>query len=150
MDICTSTREYMMVKVYYSPNCVGTILSPNNTVSESSGHFTSWRQTSHMDIGEGTVEFFDTSKPKHSVTIQCTKKNDLWYTCQQYMDIVQQASKTHINSMMVNSFIGRLNSITQYELWHQRLLHAGDQVMKNISHCVNGVPDNLKKHAFHS
>lgn len=42
-------------------------------------------------------------------------------------------------------------SITaEYELWHQRLGHAGDKVMANIHKCVDGVP-NLQphKHPFH-
>ena len=46
--------------------------------------------------------------------------------------------------------IRALSQKAEYELWHQRLGHAGEKAMANIHKCVDGVPDlNPHEHPLH-
>ena len=43
-----------------------------------------------------------------------------------------------------------MSSRAEYELWHQRMGHAGERVMQNLHKCVDGVPNlSSNKHSFH-
>ena len=43
--------------MYFSPNCSGTIISPNAIVRDNH-NFTSWTQTSHLDTGTAKIRFY--------------------------------------------------------------------------------------------
>ena len=68
--------------------------------------------------------------------------------------MVQSANRTKICVLRdydeISPFlIHKLNKMTEYELWHQRLMHPGQTCMSNVDKCVTGIP-TLTRHPMHN
>ena len=63
-DVRTREGEMMSFRMWWSPDCSGTVVSPNSAVTESEGRFTGWCQTAHLDEGSSTMTFFHRKQEK--------------------------------------------------------------------------------------
>ena len=134
----------MHIIMYYSSGCSGTILSPTAIVRHNK-MFRGWIQHSYIDTGQGYVSFVHRKHESSNRTIPLVMSNDLWYVPQTYSNLVATAHKTKL--CMLRPFqddgtirINKLSKITEYELWHQRLMHPGHKCMNTITSCAIGVP----------
>ena len=121
-----STLDIIM---YFAPQCSGTIISPNAIVRDNKS-FTSWMQTSHLDTGRAEINFYHRTDYTKNRTLLMHMSNDLWFLQQQYQQMVQSANRTKICVLRdydaISPFlVHKLNKLTEYELWHQRLMHPG-------------------------
>ena len=141
------------ITMYYAPKCSGTIISPNAIVRDNNA-LTSWMQTSHLDIGQAEISFYHRHDFTRNKTILMHMDNDLWYLRQQYHRMVQAAHRTRICVLKdydaISPFlVHKLNKSTEYELWHQRLMHPGATCMTHMEKCTAGVPP-LSRHPMHN
>ena len=144
-----STLDIVM---YLSTNCSGTIISPNAVVRDTHG-FTSWTQTSHLDTGTAKIQFYHRTDFNKNKTLLMHMQNDLWFLNQSYHQMIQAATKCqmciiHDDPIISPFFIHKLDQSTEYEIWHQRLLHPGHSVMDSIDKCTSGIP-KLHRHPLH-
>ena len=153
-ELLTNDGSTMAIQMYYSKHCSGTIISPNAIVKQSK-QFTSWIQTSHLDTGNADIMFFHRTDASKNKTLKMVLQNDLWFIHQSYYPLVSKAHKTSVcvlhDDSDDNHFIQvkKLHKSTEYELWHQRLMHPGITCMDNLHKCVTGVP-HLKRNSLHS
>ena len=152
-DLHTTEGTSIPICIYFSPDCSGTIISPNAVVRDHD-HFSSWTQTSHLDTGVATVCFFNRFRPQITATITLYMQNSLWYM--HHTDNTSIARNFTTSSGYISSShtdqhtaVCTLRKHTEYELWHQRLLHAGHKSMDYLHKCAHGVPP-LRRHDFHS
>ena len=81
--------------------------------------------------------------------------NGLWFIDQAYFSLVTKANKTKICILRhgddKDNFIciHKLTKSTEYELWHQRLMHPGKLCMETIDKCTTDVP-KLTRNNLHS
>ena len=139
--------------MYFSSGCSGTILSPTAIVRHNK-MFRGWIQYSYVDTGQGYVTLVHRTNETHNKTIPLVLSNDLWYVPQTYSKLVTTAHKTDVCLIRPYSdpgtiHIHKLSKITEYELWHQRLMHPGHQCMSTISSCAICVP-KLHRHSLHN
>ena len=149
----TMEGTYLNIIMYFSSGCSGTILSPTAIVRHNK-MFRGWIQHSYVDTGQGYVTFVHRNNETQNRSIPLVLSNDLWYVPQTYSTLVTTAHKTEICLLRPYSdsgaiFINKLTKITEYELWHQRLMHPGHQCMSAISSCAIGVP-KLHRHSLHN
>ena len=115
----TDSNTSLQIKVYYSPTCSATILSPNAIVRESHT-FTSWSQTSHLDIGLAVVQFFNRQNPHSRIDISLHMHNSLWFSRQPYLRLQATASTPKVCYLSTTSddvtIINKLNKNAKYEL----------------------------------
>ena len=144
-----STLEVIM---YYAPGCSGTIISPNAIVRDNK-QFTGWNQISHLDTGHAKMTFFHRSNFNANKTIQMSMRNDLWFMNQTYLPMVAKAHRTKMCFLREHDDaqirINKLDKTTEYELWHQRLMHPGHSVLDDLHTCTIGTP-RLTRHKLHS
>ena len=145
VDLLTKTGDILTIKMFYSEQCQGTILSPNSIVQDSDGKFTSWIHCAHMDIGTGAISFFHRHNPAEECILQLKSKNQLWFISQPTRSLINksESSEMFYDSNPDRAYAGRLSSSAMWTLWHQRTMHAGDKVMEALPHCVDGVPKHL-------
>ena len=143
-ELMTNDGSIMLVPMYYAPGCAGTIISPNAIVRDNN-QFTGWTQTSHLDTGKAYINFFHRSDFNQNKTIEMRMQNDLWFIDQTYLPLVANANRTTMcllheyeDPNIVHVHV--LNKITEYELWHQRLMHPGHKCLDHIHSCTNGIP----------
>ena len=149
----TMEGTHLNIIMYFSSGCSGTILSPTAIVRHNK-MFRGWIQHSYVDTGQGYVTFIHRHNESHNRTIPLVLSNDLWYVPQMYSDLITTAHKTEVCLLRPYSetgtiYINKLTRITEYELWHQRLMHPGHQCMSTISACAIGVP-KLHRHSLHN
>ena len=153
VDLLTKTGDILTIKMFYSEQCQGTILSPNSIVQDSDGKFTSWIHCAHMDIGTGAISFFNQHNPAEECILQLKSRNQLWFISQPTRSLINKfdCSEMFYDSNPDRAYAGRLSSSAMWTLWHQRTMHAGDKVMEALPHCVDGVPKHLAncKNHFH-
>ena len=94
------------------------------------------------------------TNPNQSKSIPMKLLNNLWYIQQNYMAMAKRANSTSIHyfsehTTCMPTIVHRLSKTTEYELWHQRCMHAGNTCFANLDKCTHGVP-TLKQHDFHS
>ena len=140
------------IVMYFSTNCSGTIISPNAVVRDNKT-FTSWAQTSHLDTGTAKIQFYHRTDFTQNKTLLLHMQNDLWFLNQSYNGMIKAAHKSHMcvlqDDPAISPFlIHKLDKLTEYELWHQRLMHPGHNTMDTIDKCSAGVP-NLHRHPMH-
>ena len=125
----------ILVEAYYSSQVDGTIVSPTTVVRQHSTRFSSFEQHSNCDTNDGCIQFI--GRDGHQdFSLPLTCSNDLWYH-------VQPSTSSH-NKASIN----KMSAAATYELWHQRLAHAGATVMSNIHQHAIGVP-KLNTNAFY-
>ena len=134
MRLQCDDNSSIWVRTYYSPEVNETIVSPNDITLSPTNNFTSYTKHCNVIDGNGYLQFQSRSGLA-SATIQLHMNNGLWYAYQQMNDITEHYY-SHINPI-----IRSMSSAAEFELWHQRLGHAGEAVMKTIHKCVDGVPD---------
>ena len=153
-ELDTTDGTSLEIQMFYSEHCSGTIISPNAIVQRSKA-FTSWVQTSHLDTGQANILFFHRSDFTQNKVIPMVLHNDLWYIDQAYFSVVSKAYKTKVCILRQGDdddtyiSINKLHKHTEYELWHQRLMHPGKVCMDNIAQCTTGVP-KLTRSNLHS
>ena len=125
--------SYIWAKTMYCPQSPETIISPNDIAMSSQNNFTAWSQYSDVVTGLGHITFY-TKSGLGTATLPLHMKNGLWYNSQKLADL-QDYSRSRRRSI-----IRHLNATAEYELWHQRLGHAGEKAMSVIHNCVDGVP----------
>ena len=80
-------------------------------------------------------------------------RNDLWYLNQSYDRMIQAAHMCQMCILQDETttspfLIHKLNKSTEYELWHQRIMHPGHTIMHSIDKCTTGIP-HLYRHHIH-
>ena len=153
MALETMEGTQLNVVMYYSAGCSGTILSPTAIVRQNK-LFRGWIQHSYVDTGQGHITFVHKTNNHNNVSIPLILSNDLWFVPQLYTNLVTTAHKTNVCLLKPyhesgGIHIHKLTKITEYELWHQRLMHPVHKCMDTISACTVGVP-KLHRHTMHS
>ena len=138
--------------MFYAPGCAGTVISPNAIVRDNK-NYTGWIQTSHLDTGNATMMFFHRHDANKNKQIEMMIMNDLWFIHQDYASLIASANWTeiyilhdHVDPGFIR--IHTMTKATEYELWHQRLMHSGHNCLDYIHQCATGVP-KLSRHPFH-
>ena len=151
-ELMTTDGTSMVINMYYAPGCAGTVISPNAIVRDNK-QYTGWVQTSHLDTGTANMLFFHRNDARQNKCIQMKLLNDLWYINQDYSTLITAANRTHI--CLLHDYIDpgyvqihKLTKATEYELWHQRLMHSGHTCLDSIHLCTNGTP-KLSRHPMH-
>ena len=134
---CDDDR-FLKVKTFYCPDSPETIVSPTDVALSQNNLFTTWTQYSDVLQGEGYLRFA-TSSGLDRATVPLFMKNGLWFTHQFVRDMAIW------NSVDTTPIVRNINLRAEYELWHQRLGHSGDNVMAALHKCVDGV-HQLKPH----
>ena len=151
MDIQTTDGNWMSIKTYYAPKCSGTIISPNAIVCDDPD-LNTWHQTSNLDSGKAIISFYHNNCLYRKKEVAMTKRNNLWYIQQPVLQLLKRAAKQsmdwHIEGFQPHMRVNMSKQAT-FELWHQRLLHPSEQVMKKIGECVDGVPKRFQPHQLH-
>ena len=151
--LSTMDGNTLDIIMYFSESCSGTIISPNAIVRDNSS-FTSWTQTSHLDTGTAQIRFYHRTDFTQNRTLLMHMQHDLWFLNQSYNDMIQAAHQTKVcvlqEDLAISPFlIHKLDKATEYELWHQRLMHPGHTSMEYVDKCATGVP-RLHRHPMHS
>ena len=135
--------SYIWAKTCFCPDVDETIVSPTNITLSQQNNFSAWSQYSGIIAGKGNLTFY-TKSGICQAKLFLFMTNGLWYSAQQTNDIQTWLSR-HILPTLRN-----ISAKAEYELWYQRLGHAGERVLQNIHKCVDGVPNlyALKYH-FH-
>ena len=141
--------SHLDIQMYFSNDCSGTIISPNAVVRDSRV-FTSWTQTSHLDTGTAEIQFYHRTDFTQNKTLLMHMNNDLWFINQSYNHMIKAANKSQVCTIhddpAISPFlIHKLDKLTEYELWHQRLMHPGHTTMEYIDKCTVGIP-HLHRH----
>ena len=70
--------------------------------------------------------------------------NGLWDSGEKFQNIQTESNHSILPT------IYQISACAEYELWHQQICHAGEQVMQNLHKYVDGVPNlNQHKYGFH-
>ena len=133
---------YIWVKTYFCHEVDETIVSPTDITLSKQNQFVAWEKYCHVVDGKGRLTFY-TSSGLGQATIPMVMRNGLWYT-------TQQVDQLHHTPNSVLPTIRKMSARAEYELWHQRLGHAGERAMTEIHKCVDGIPNlHSHKHNFH-
>lgn len=116
------------IKMYYCPQVSTTLLSPQK-ICAGSNIFDSF-DILCRDPSDPYVRFYSPSG-LYTRRASLLRHNDLFFFS--YLYVAPQAQ--------VNS----LSKVLTSELWHQRLGHPGMEQLRQLSHCADGLPDNLHK-----
>ena len=134
--------ELFLVRCYYCAQVAGTIMSPNDFVTQYQERFHGWNFHANMRTGQGQLTLLS-DNGDHSL-FTSYKENNLWY---HYITVPTTDTIDKINRSE-GAVINTMTRNTEYELWHNRLGHPGEKVMSLIHKHVLGVP-TLRKHDFH-
>ena len=118
-----------------------TIISPNDITLSQQNDFEAWGKYCNVKTGCGQLAFF-ISAGIGKASIPTCMRNGLWYSKQKVDDI--NYNPTTIPALR------HMSARAEYELWHQRLAHAGEKFMSSIYQRVDEIPNLHKhKHNFH-
>ena len=140
----TPWDQKLLIKTYYSPDLVETIVSPTDVALTQNSKYQGFTINVSVIKGTGTIKFINNDGICHA-TYPIQMANGLWYSIDRRTP--QKCVRSQHNKR-INAIINRLTIAAQYELWHQRLGHPGESTMKGIHKLVKGVP-KLRGHAFH-
>ena len=134
---------YIWARTYFCPDVTETIVSPTDITLSHKNNFTAWSQFSDVITGTGNLTFY-TKSGLGQAKLSLFMTNGLWYSTQHVNNIQPTPSTT------IFPTIRNISAKAEYELWHQRLGHAGEKVLQNIHKCVDGIPNlHAHKHNFH-
>ena len=140
LKLCCIDDTY---RTYYCPDVTETIVSPTDITLSHKNNFTAWSQFSDVITGTGNLTFY-TKSGLGQAKLSLFMMNGLWYSVQ-HVNNIQTTPPTKIFPTIRN-----ISAKAEYELWHQRLGHAGEKVLQNIHKCVDGIPNlHAHKHNFH-
>ena len=135
--------SYIWARTYFCPAVSETIVSPTDIALSQQTKFTAWSQYSDIIAGTGNLTFY-TQSGIGKATLSLFMSNGLWYSGQRFQNIQTESNRNVLPT------IRQLSARAEYELWHQRMGHAGERVMQNLHKCVDGAPNlNQHKHNFH-
>ena len=138
LPITTDSGDTIKVLAYYSAQVDGTIISPTTIISQHRKRFSGWMQFSDCDNKNGHIQLIGRHK-QDDIRLPTTCENDLWYHSQDSL------GEPGISKALPT--VNRLSNAAKYELWHQRLGHAGNTVMQTVHKHCKGIPP-LKGNAF--
>lgn len=131
----------LWVKTYFSADVDETIISPTDIALSTENKLTQWDQSANVMTGNGFIEL-STETGLGRARIPLVMINGLWYT--------RQSTSVTTSNNINKSIICRLTKRAEYEHSHQRLGYAGDNVMRQLHKCADGVPNlGQQKHQFH-
>ena len=122
------------VECYFSKDVDGTIVSPTAIVRQHSEKFSSFIQYSNCDDNDGNIKLIG-RQGYNNFILQLKCINDLWY------------HTTPSSTTESKATVNRLSTAATFELWHQRLAHAGQSTMQMMDKHAIGIP-RLKGNAF--
>ena len=140
----TPWDQKLLIKTYYSPDLVETIISPTDVALTQNKKYQGFTINVSVIKGTGTIKFINIDGICHDF-FPIQMYNGLWYSLDRR---TPQKSARSQHNKRINATINRLTIAAQYELWHQRLGHPGESTMKGIHKLVKGIP-KLKGNAFH-
>jgi hypothetical protein len=142
-----SDETTLLVKCFYSAQAAETVISPTDIVLNHITDFNGWTQYSNIDSGKGHVAFHH-RQSNESTKFPLICINGLWYnqavgyadyhTCRLIDADTGEAIPT----------IRKLTKAAEYELFHHRFGHPGDDTMKILDKHVDGCP-TLRGNAFY-
>ena len=134
MALPTSDRN-LILDTFFDDKVSGTVISPNAICRQF--NFIGYTMWTNMQQGTGSL-IFDTGE--EPLVCELVRDNDLWF----FKDDTEVSSPCTQSGLKVN----RLSMAQSYELWHQRLAHAGSKTLRDIHHHAKGVP-KLKGNPFY-
>ncbi len=86
------TGDTILIKCFYSPMAVDTIISPTDIVLNHITEYHSWTHHADMSTGQGHVAFINKNN-NTSLIFPLVEQNGLWYSCiNDYSDFQPQHS----------------------------------------------------------
>jgi hypothetical protein len=74
------TGDTILIKCFYSPMAVDTIISPTDIVLNHITEYHSWTHHADMSTGQGHVAFINKNN-NTSLIFPLVEQNGLWYSC---------------------------------------------------------------------
>lgn len=127
----TSNNEVIDIACYYSPEVSGTIISPNAIVKQYKNQIKGYHKVCDFHNNTGYLIFESSLTNQEDIIFKLYARNNLWYH--------QTTPITSTTSTDTNT-INKMSTAASYELWHQRLMHPGTNVMQTVHKHVKGVP----------
>ena len=132
------------VTAYYSSDLPTTIISPNSILFEHSKILIGYQKHVNLTTKTGTLTF-QTREGFDDIVFDLNHENMLWYHTMDILSETEIMSDKFSSSQMSTSpsdvmKINRLSDSAKFELWHQRIMHPGENVMRNQQHHCTGVP----------
>jgi hypothetical protein len=112
-------------------------MSPTDIVVTNNNQYKTWTQHADLSTNTGYIEFSNPSTELLTI-FPLTNKNGLWYYSTPYYQDINQQKEPDV------PIINRISTSTLYELYHARLGHPGERVMKSIHKHVTGIPQLRK------
>ena len=140
----TPTNQKLLIKCYYSPDLIETIVSPTDVVLTQKAKYRGFTIHSDIIIKKGYIKYLNIDGICHA-QYPIEMHNGLWYFVDTGLTDKEARLRTKRSA---HAIINKLSTAATYELWHQRLGHPGQTTMKEIHHYVQGIPQ-LKGNAFH-
>ena len=143
----TITGHTINPTCYYSPDIDGTVISPDAICREFSNEFRGFSKICNTKENEGflTLDPVDWKKQDSHlhIILPLTSHNNLWY----HDDAFAFPRAVFTGTNPPRPTIRKLSQSANFELWHQRLCHPGNNIMANIHQHVKNVPP-LKGNSF--
>lgn len=147
LTIPSPNGDTLKVACYYSPDMDGTIISPQAVAMEYKERFFGWIHFCNVDNKTGYIRFCNRPNQRPFST-GIWSENNLWYQSLDQSPHIPETTKC--GKQQPRQFqINKLNTAAEYELWHQRLSHCGEQTMEKMhDHAIN-IPKLKGRNAFY-
>ena len=142
--------ENLLVPIYYCAEADGTIISPNSIQQFYSKTYNGFHLFCDCDNKKGQLKFYNRNGIDHAI-FDAYSTNNLWYhDISEPTSSPRQQSQSYDHQKFVHPSICKLNKIAKHELWHQRLIHPGEEYMRTIYKHVDGIDEPLVGNSFYS
>lgn len=139
-----SDNNMLLIRCLYSKDMQGTIISPNDVVSQYINRFSGYDISTDFDSKQGECKFIARDGCSH-VCFSTYMENNLWY---HYLENVPTPSQQQLKSK-IKTIVRQLSDGAAYEVWHHRLGHPGHKIMEMMHKTATGVP-KLRRNKFYS
>jgi hypothetical protein len=138
----------LLVPIYYCTESDGTIVSPQSIQTLYSATYNGFHMFCDCDNKKGHLKYYSRNGIDHAI-FDAYSINNLWYhDITNHTSSLSQPSCNH--QKLIHPTINRLNKSALHELWHQRLIHPGEECMKTIYKHVVGIDEPLIGNSFYS
>jgi deoxyuridine 5'-triphosphate nucleotidohydrolase len=139
----TCDNECLTITMFYCPSLANTIISPTTVAEQHKDRFIGFHQYANMDQRSGFI-VLAAREGYDNIRWNLALKNGLWYhsnNSKAVHHILKLTTDLPDSSDPEHALqISALSNAARYELWHQRLAHAGTWVLENChKHCI-GIP----------